>query len=260
MFGWVMPGSGKPGICTSAISRPSGTVSTTPKSSALPTQAETQAGLSPASKPVDAHIALLHPALDRVELRGVVGTHPGAVAATEADVGILDDRAVLGVLGVGPRRATLQAHRVVAVVAGHRDVQAQEVRVTAAFHVAHRAETQVRRQVVLLAAGGLAGVATDAVVGGEKEGVLLVAVRVRTDVRVAVDLERFSGAVHEPNRLSIAVDFGRLARRQLRVIGLVLADREQGHALSSGVRTRASGRPAAPPRPGRSARCARHTA
>ena len=44
MFGRVISGDGKPGISTRACSRPSGMFSMTPKSSALPTQAATQAG------------------------------------------------------------------------------------------------------------------------------------------------------------------------------------------------------------------------
>ncbi len=75
-------------------------------------------------QPVHAHVALAHLPLDRVELRRVVGAHPGAVAAAEADVRVLQHRAVFRELGVGAGRATLQADRVVAMVAGHRDVDA----------------------------------------------------------------------------------------------------------------------------------------
>ena len=50
MLGRVMSGDGKPGISTRACSRCSGMFSITPKSSALPTQADTHAGFSPTSR------------------------------------------------------------------------------------------------------------------------------------------------------------------------------------------------------------------
>ena len=144
-----------------------GSFSITPKSSALPTQADTQAGFSPTSRRSTHMLHLRDLALDRVELRRVVRAHPGAVAAAEAGFRVLQHRAVFGVLGVGARRAALQAHRVVAMVARHRDVHALVVGEAAAFDIAHRAEGQVRRVVVLLAARRFAGMAADAVVGGE---------------------------------------------------------------------------------------------
>src|SRR5437867_3027765 len=138
-------------------------------------------GFSPDLEAVHAHVALADLALDRVELRRVVRAHPGAVAAAEAGLGVLQHRAVFGVLGVGARRAALEAHRVIAMVAGHRDVHALVVGEAAALDITHRAEGQVRRVVVLLAAGRFAGVAADAVVGREEEAVLLVAVGVAAD-------------------------------------------------------------------------------
>ena len=79
----------------------------TPKSSALPTHADTHAGFSPDFQAVDAHVALLDLTRHRVELRRVVGTDPSAVAATETDVRVLDHRAVLRMLGIGAGRAAL---------------------------------------------------------------------------------------------------------------------------------------------------------
>ncbi len=49
-FGWVISVRGKPGISVLAWLRPSGMFSTTPKSRALPRQAETQAGFRPTSR------------------------------------------------------------------------------------------------------------------------------------------------------------------------------------------------------------------
>jgi hypothetical protein len=102
----------------------------------------------------------------------------------------LQHGAVFGVLGVGGRGAALQAHRVVAVVAGHRDVQALEIGEAATLDIAHRSKGQVRRVLVLLAARRLAGMAADAMVGVEVKTVLLVAVRVDADGGVFVDVQR----------------------------------------------------------------------
>src|SRR5690606_6527877 len=119
--------------------------------------------------------------------------------------------AVLGVLRVGLRRATFQAHRIVAMVAGHRDVHALVVGIAAAFDVSDRAEGDVSRVLVLLAASGFAGMAADAVVGRKEETVLLVAVRVATHFRIAVDVQRRTGLplriqLEQVDLLAIAVD------------------------------------------------------
>ena len=50
IFGWVISGVGKPGMVVSISSRPCGVFSITPKSKALPTQADTQAGFKPTSR------------------------------------------------------------------------------------------------------------------------------------------------------------------------------------------------------------------
>src|SRR5690606_26523620 len=194
-------------------------------------------GLQAHFQAVDAHIALRYLSHDGVELGRVVGAYPGAVAAAEAGVRVLEHGAVLGVLGVGGGGAALEAHRVVAVVAGHGDVEALVIRVGAPLHITHGAERQVRRGLVLLGAGGFAGVAADAVVGGEEKCVLLVAVGVAADFLVAVDLhgtapgEFFLHQLDQIDLLAVAVGVGNLRIRQQCVGPLAGADFPQGAAV-----------------------------
>ena len=75
-------------------------------------------------QPVNAHIALGDMSGRGVQLRCIVGAHPGTVTAAKTDIRILQHGAILGELGVGQRRATLQADRVVAMIAGHGDIHA----------------------------------------------------------------------------------------------------------------------------------------
>ncbi len=179
-------------------------------------------------QPIDAHVAFLDLASHGVELRRVVGAHPCAVAAAETDVRILDHGPVLRMLGIGARRATLEADRVVAVVARHRDIDARVVGVGAALDVADRAKAQMWRQVVLLAAGGFAGMAADAVVRGEVERVLVRAVRVVADPRIAVDDEARPVVTVRQQLDRVAVAIERLGGplRELCVIRLVVAQRD----------------------------------
>ena len=75
------------------------------------------------------------------------------------------------------------------MITGHRDVDASVFRKRPGFDVAHGTKAQMRRQVVFLAAGRLAGVAPDAVVGREMKRMLLGAVGIEANAVVAVDLQ-----------------------------------------------------------------------
>ena len=165
--------------------------------------------LQPDLEPVDAHIALGHMAGAGVQLRRIVRTHPGAVAAAETDVRVLQHRAVFGELGVRARRAAFQTHRVVAVVARHGYVQAFVFGPDAAFDITNRAKREMRRQVVLLRARRLAGMAGDAVVRGEIEPVLLVTVRIVADAFIAIDVQTLVAQLvtfrHGFDRLTITI-------------------------------------------------------
>ena len=149
-------------------------------------------GLQAHFETIHAHIALGHFAFDRVKLRCVVRAHPGAIAATEANVRILQHRAVFGELGVGARGAAFQAHRIVAVVARHRNVDATKIGVRAAFDITHRAKADVRRQIIFFAARGFAGVAAYAVVGAKVKAVLLVALGIGADRFAVIDAQAFT--------------------------------------------------------------------
>ena len=160
-------------------------------------------------EPVHAHITFRHLAFDRIELRRVVRADPGAIAAAEADVGVLQHRAVFGELGVGARRATLEAHRVVAMIARHRNIHARAGRIGAPFDITHRTERDMRRQVIFFRTRGLAGVAGDAVVSVEVKAVLLVAIGVVADAELSVDAQAFTRERvvrrHQCDRLAVAV-------------------------------------------------------
>ena len=100
---------------------------------------------------------------------------PRAVLAADALVGVVGDDPV-GELLVGVGRAALEAGRLEAVVARHRQVEAAGDRVVAALDLTDPPPRRARRQAVLLGAGDLARVAADAGVHGEREAVLLAGV------------------------------------------------------------------------------------
>ena len=165
---------------------------------------------------IDAHVAFRHVAGLGIQLRRVVRAHPGAVTAAEADIRVLQHRAIFRELGIGARRAALQAHRIVAMIARHRDVQTLIGGIAAALDIADRTKRQVWRQIVLLGTGRLAGVAGDTGVGGKIKAMLLVAVRVVRDRGVAVDVQALTtprvAFRHGLDRLAVAIG--------LRVLGL----------------------------------------
>ena len=104
------------------------------------------------------------PALNGVQLRGVIGANPGAVTTTETGFGILQHRAIFRMLGIGFGRAAFHAHRVITVVAGHGNIHALEVGIRAAFDIAHGSEKVNARGCHFLGAGRFTGVAADTVV------------------------------------------------------------------------------------------------
>ena len=88
---------------------------------------------------INAHIALLDMPLYRVELRCVIWADPGAITATETNFRVLQYSAIFGKFCVGPGRAALEADRIIAMIAGHGNIQACEVRIAAALNISYRA-------------------------------------------------------------------------------------------------------------------------
>ena len=129
----------------------------------------------PLGEPRLAHVALGDDAPVGLERGDRVRAVPRAVLAADAVVGVVGDDAVVQ-LDVGVRRAALEAGRLEAVVARHRQVEAAGVRVVAALDLTDTPPRRAGRQPVLLGARHLAGVAADAGVHGEAEAVLLAGV------------------------------------------------------------------------------------
>ena len=94
---------------------------------------------------VHAHIALLYMPGYGIELWRIIRTHPGAVAAAEADIRVLQHRAVFSEFGIGAGGATGETHRIVAVIARHGEIEAMVIRPATALDITHGTERQMRR-------------------------------------------------------------------------------------------------------------------
>ena len=92
-------------------------------------------------------------------------------------------------LSVGIGGTALQTNRIVTMVTGHGNIHAHEIGVTASLHIAHRTKAEMCRQLVLLATGGFAGMAADAIVGGKMKAMLLVAIAGVTHGGIGIDVQ-----------------------------------------------------------------------
>src|SRR5688572_6587113 len=120
-----------------------------------------------------AHVALTDDAALGVVLRHAVRTVPGAVLATDTGVGAVLDDAGERILRIGVDRAALEARRLEAVIAPHRQERAGRGREEPAFELADTPPVDRRGIAVLLVAGDDAALAADALPHVEVEAVLL---------------------------------------------------------------------------------------
>src|SRR4030095_7024212 len=108
-----------------------------------------------------------------VVLRNAVRTIPGAVLTADAGVGAVADDARDRVLGVGVHATALQARRLEAVVAPHREIRLAGRGKPAAFDLADAPPVDRRRVPVLLVAGNDATLAGDALPPVHMDAILL---------------------------------------------------------------------------------------
>jgi hypothetical protein len=106
-------------------------------------------------------------------LRYAIGTVPGAVLATDANIGAMTNDPSRAVLRVGIYRAPGHASRFKAVVTAHREIVSKRIRISAAFNLAHTTPENVRRIAVLLITRNNAALAPDALCHIEVKSVLL---------------------------------------------------------------------------------------
>jgi hypothetical protein len=127
----------------------------------------------PLRQPSVAHIAFAYDSTFGVVLRHAIGTVPGAVLATDADIGAMTNYPSRSVLRVGIHRAPGHACRFKAVVTAHREIVAKRIRISAAFNLAHTTPENVRRIAVLFITSNNAALAPDALCHIEMKSILL---------------------------------------------------------------------------------------
>jgi hypothetical protein len=93
--------------------------------------------------------------------------------AADTGIRVVKDKTADRVLPVRIHRAALQAGRLDAMIAAHRQKEPLRIRINSAFEFSYATPLQVRRIIVLLVAGYLTAVAADAARHVEVESILL---------------------------------------------------------------------------------------
>src|ERR1035438_3893629 len=107
-----------------------------------------------------------------VVLRHTIRAIPGAILTADADIRAMAHDSGGAIFGVRIDRASRHACRFHAVVASHREIVANRLRIDAAFDFADAAPENIRRVSILLVAGNHAAFAPDALGHIEMKAIL----------------------------------------------------------------------------------------
>src|SRR5581483_12184168 len=116
-----------------------------------------------------AQIAFAHPPFDRIVLRRAVRTPPGAVAAADTTLGVVDHDAILRPFTVRAGGTAGHTGRILAVVARHRNVVGKHGGEFPALKAAHLADSPTGSGVMKVLACDLTRLAVDALGGIDEE-------------------------------------------------------------------------------------------